>query len=109
MRRQLVPGPVVRLTVIKAKTRPGIEAKMHIYLYVRQPHHVIVIRRRITIKISPRTPPTAIPMIWLVVRKGVVDSIGTTVKPRVVRIGVVDSVGSCTLDTSKNRAAYSSR
>ncbi len=26
MRRQLVPGPVVRLTVIKAKTRPGIEA-----------------------------------------------------------------------------------
>ncbi len=28
MRRQLVPGPVVRLTVIKAKTRPGIEAKM---------------------------------------------------------------------------------
>ncbi len=27
MRRQLVPGPVVRLTVIKAKTRPGIEAK----------------------------------------------------------------------------------
>ncbi len=27
MRRQLVPGLVVRLTVIKAKTRPGIEAK----------------------------------------------------------------------------------
>ena len=27
MRRQLVPGPVVRLTVIKAKTRPGIEAR----------------------------------------------------------------------------------
>ncbi len=26
MRRQLVPGRVVRLTVIKAKTRPGIEA-----------------------------------------------------------------------------------
>ena len=26
MRRQLVPGPVVCLTVIKAKTRPGIEA-----------------------------------------------------------------------------------
>ncbi len=29
MRRQLVPGPVVRLTVIKAKTRPGIEASMY--------------------------------------------------------------------------------
>ncbi len=29
MRRQLVPGPVVRLTVIKAKTRPGIEATPH--------------------------------------------------------------------------------
>ena len=29
MRRQLVPGPVVRLTVIKAKTRPGIEASSH--------------------------------------------------------------------------------
>ena len=29
MRRQLVPGPVVRLTVIKAKTRPGIEASLH--------------------------------------------------------------------------------
>ncbi len=28
MRRQLVPGPVVRLTVIKAKTRPGIEARI---------------------------------------------------------------------------------
>ena len=28
MRRQLVPGPVVRLTVIKAKTRPGIEANV---------------------------------------------------------------------------------
>ncbi len=28
MRRQLVPGLVVRLTVIKAKTRPGIEAKV---------------------------------------------------------------------------------
>ncbi len=28
MRRQLVPGPVVRLTVIKAKTRPGIEATL---------------------------------------------------------------------------------
>ena len=27
MRRQLVPGLVVRLTVIKAKTRPGIEAR----------------------------------------------------------------------------------
>ncbi len=26
MRRQLVPGPAVPLTVIKAKTRPGIEA-----------------------------------------------------------------------------------
>ncbi len=30
MRRQLVPGPVVRLTVIKAKTRPGIEASVHV-------------------------------------------------------------------------------
>ncbi len=29
MRRQLVPGPVVRLTVIKAKTRPGIEANAY--------------------------------------------------------------------------------
>ena len=29
MRRQLVPGPVVRLTVIKAKTRPGIEASVN--------------------------------------------------------------------------------
>ncbi len=29
MRRQLVPGLVVRLTVIKAKTRPGIEASRH--------------------------------------------------------------------------------
>ena len=28
MCRQLVPGPVVRLTVIKAKTRPGIEATL---------------------------------------------------------------------------------
>ncbi len=28
MRRQLVPGPVVCLTVIKAKTRPGIEANV---------------------------------------------------------------------------------
>ncbi len=28
MRRQLVPGLVVRLTVIKAKTRPGIEARV---------------------------------------------------------------------------------
>ncbi len=31
MRRQLVPGLVVRLTIIKAKTRPGIEA-IHIYI-----------------------------------------------------------------------------
>ncbi len=30
MRRQLVPGPVVRLTVIKAKTRPGIEASVKV-------------------------------------------------------------------------------
>ncbi len=30
MRRQLVPGLVVRLTVIKAKTRPGIEAKCYL-------------------------------------------------------------------------------
>ncbi len=30
MRRQLVPGLVVRLTVIKAKTRPGIEARYRI-------------------------------------------------------------------------------
>ncbi len=30
MRRQLVPGPVVRLTVIKAKTRPGIEASLEL-------------------------------------------------------------------------------
>ncbi len=30
MRRQLVPGLVVRLTVIKAKTRPGIEARLSI-------------------------------------------------------------------------------
>ena len=30
MRRQLVPGPVVRLTVIKAKTRPGIEATTNV-------------------------------------------------------------------------------
>ncbi len=29
MRRQLVPGLVVCLTVIKAKTRPGIEATLH--------------------------------------------------------------------------------
>ena len=29
MRRQLVPGLVVRLTVIKAKTRPGIEASSY--------------------------------------------------------------------------------
>ncbi len=29
MRRQLVSGLVVRLTVIKAKTRPGIEARLH--------------------------------------------------------------------------------
>ncbi len=57
----------------------------------QQPHHVIIIRRRTSIKISPRTTPTAIPMIWLVVRM------------------VVDSVGSCTLATSKPRAAYSSR
>ena len=32
MRRQLVPGPVVRLTVIKAKTRPGIEANSYTVL-----------------------------------------------------------------------------
>ena len=32
MRRQLVPGPVVRLTVIKAKTRPGIEARLAVEL-----------------------------------------------------------------------------
>ncbi len=32
MRRQLVPGPVVRLTVIKAKTRPGIEASSYLAL-----------------------------------------------------------------------------
>ncbi len=30
MRRQLVLGLVVRLTVIKAKTRPGIEAKANL-------------------------------------------------------------------------------
>ncbi len=30
MRRQLVPGLVVRLTVIKAKTRPGIEANVNV-------------------------------------------------------------------------------
>ena len=29
MRRQLVPGPVVCLAVIKAKTRPGIEATLN--------------------------------------------------------------------------------
>ena len=29
MCRQLVPGPVVCLTVIKAKTRPGIEARIY--------------------------------------------------------------------------------
>ncbi len=29
MRRQLVPGLVVRLAVIKAKNRPGIEASYH--------------------------------------------------------------------------------
>ena len=34
MRRQLVPGPVVRLTVIKAKTRPGIEASVYQCCYV---------------------------------------------------------------------------
>ncbi len=41
MRRQLVPGPVVRLTVIKAKLQPGIEASVspdisvdsHVILY----------------------------------------------------------------------------
>ncbi len=36
MRRQLVPGPVVRLTVIKAKTRPGIEASLCIVTLTHQ-------------------------------------------------------------------------
>ena len=41
MRRQLVPGLVVHLTVIKAKTWPGIEAKqchyeLYEYLEIRQ-------------------------------------------------------------------------
>ncbi len=37
MRRQLVPGPVVHLTVIKAKTRSGIEASLahsQKYMYI---------------------------------------------------------------------------
>ncbi len=53
----------------------------------QQPH----VRRTASIKISPRPTPTAIPMIWLVVRM------------------VVDSVGSFTLATLKPTAAYSSR
>ncbi len=32
MRRQLVPGLVVRLTIIKAKTQPGIEANSYIHV-----------------------------------------------------------------------------
>ena len=32
MRRQLVPGLVVRLAVIKAKNRPGIEASFAAYM-----------------------------------------------------------------------------
>ncbi len=36
MRRQLVPGPVVRLTVIKAKTRPGIEATKSVEMSKRE-------------------------------------------------------------------------
>ncbi len=61
------------------------------YIYIPEPHHVIVMRRRTSIRISPRAPPTTIPLIWLVVRI------------------VVDFVGSFTLATLKPRAACSSR
>ncbi len=51
MRRQLVPGPVVRLTVIKAKTRPGIEASIKLaggliyynYLLILRVHDSLIV------------------------------------------------------------------
>ncbi len=45
MRRQLVPGLVVRLTVIKAKTQPGIEARPDQPDRFRRPWFVCMSRR----------------------------------------------------------------
>ncbi len=46
MRRQLVPGLVVRLTVIKAKTRPGIEAKVLSADSAEEPHPISLSENR---------------------------------------------------------------